>query len=269
MPNEGHGRTALVTGASAGIGHAFAEVLAAHGFALVLTARRRDRLEAAARSLTAAYHVPVHVIVADLSDAAAPARLADELQARGLAIDLLVNNAGYGVPGRFGRPAWQTHQEFLQVMVTGVCELTYRLLPGMLDRQWGRIINVASLAALIPAPAGHTLYAASKAFLVKFSEALAAEGQGRGVHATAVCPGFTYSEFHDVTGTRAEVSRMPAFLWLDAPAVAREGYDAVMKGRVVCVTGRVNRAIAWLVRVLPQAIVRRVATSTGRQYRKA
>jgi short-subunit dehydrogenase len=139
----------------------------------------------------------------------------------------------------------------------------------MLDRGWGRIVNVASLAALVPAPAGHTLYAASKAFLVKFSEALAAEGKGKGVHATAVCPGFTYSEFHDVTGTRAEVSRMPAFMWLDAPAVAREGYEAVMKGRPVYVTGRVNRVIAWLVRVLPQFIVRPLATRTGRQYRKA
>jgi short-subunit dehydrogenase len=268
MPSEGQGRTALVTGASAGIGQAFAEVLAAEGFALVLTARRRDRLEAAARALDAAYHVPVHVMVADLSDPAAPGRLVDDLHARGQAIDFLVNNAGYGVPGRFDRPSWQAHQAFLQVMVTGVCELTYRLLPGMIDRQWGRIINVASLAALLPAPAGHTLYAASKAFLVKFSEALAAEGQGRGVHATAVCPGFTFSEFHDVTGTRAEVSRMPSFLWLDAATVAREGYAAVMQGRAVYVTGRVNRTIGWLVRVLPQAIVRRVATSTGRQYRK-
>jgi short-subunit dehydrogenase len=179
-----------------------------------------------------------------------------------------VNNAGYGGPGRYGLPPWQKHQEFLQVMVTSVCELTYRLLPGMLERQWGRIINVASLAAVLPAPAGHTLYAASKAFLVKFSEALAAEGQGRGVHATAVCPGFTYSEFHDITGTRAEVSRMPKFMWLDAPAVARQGYAAVMRGRPVYVTGGVNRGIAWLARVLPQAVVRRVATSTGRQYRK-
>jgi short-subunit dehydrogenase len=210
----------------------------------------------------------VHVVAADLSDPTAPARLVEDLHGRALTVDVLVNNAGYGVPGRYGLPPWQKHQEFLQVMVTSVCELTYRLLPGMLERQWGRIINVASLAAVLPAPAGHTLYAASKAFLVKFSEALAAEGQGRGVHATAVCPGFTYSEFHDITGTRAEVSRMPKFMWLDAPAVARQGYAAVMRGRPVYVTGGVNRGIAWLARVLPQAVVRRVATSTGRQYRK-
>lgn len=268
MANEGQGRTALVTGASAGIGRAFAEVLAAHGFGLVLTARRRDRLDAVAGALAAAYGVPVQIVVADLSDPAAPGTLAGELRTRGLAVDFLVNNAGYGVPGRFGRPEWRAHRDFLQVMVTSVCELTYHLLPGMLDREWGRIVNIASLAALVPAPAGHTLYAASKAFLVKFSEALAEEGAARGVHATALCPGFTYSEFHDVTGTRAEVSRMPAFMWLDAPAVAREGYEAVMKGRPVHVTGRVNRTIAWLVRVLPQPIVRRVATRTGRQYRK-
>ena len=266
--DEGQGRRALVTGASAGIGRAFAEVLAARGYALVLTARRRDRLEAVADALRAPYGVPVDVLVEDLSDPAAPARLAEALHARGLAIDLLVNNAGYGVPGRYEKPAWQAHRDFLQVMVTSVCELTWRLLPGMVERQWGRIINVASLAALLPAPAGHTLYGASKAFLVKFSEALAAEGAGRGIQATAVCPGFTLSEFHDVTGTRTEVSRMPKFLWMDAPAVAREGYDAVMAGRAVYVTGRVNRSIAWLVRVLPQALVRRVAGNTGRRYRK-
>ena len=151
---------------------------------------------------------------------------------------MLVNNAGYGLPGRFDRPAWTEHEAFLRVMVTAVCELTYRLLPGMVERRWGRIINVASLAGHLPAPAGHTLYAASKAFLIRFSEALAAERAQHGVLTTAVCPGFTLSEFHDVTGTRAQVSRMPKLLWMDAATVAEQGYAAVMRGQAGVHPGR-------------------------------
>jgi hypothetical protein len=264
----GTGRIALVTGASSGIGEAFAAVLAQEGYDLILTARRRDRLESVARSLTTAHGVSAAVIVDDLSDPDAPSRVVAEIRRRGLRVDLLVNNAGYGLPGRFERSEWPAHDRFLNVMVGSVCELTHLVLPGMIDRGWGRIINVASLAAFVPAPAGHTLYAASKAFLVKFSEALAAENRERGVLATAVCPGFTYSEFHDVTGTRDKVSRMPRFMWLDAAKVAREGYGAVMEGHPVWVTGRVNRVLAWLIRVLPQSLVRRVATRAGSRYRK-
>jgi uncharacterized protein len=265
---EGSGRTALVTGASAGIGQAFAELLAARGYGLVLTARRRDRLEALAATLREQHGVPVEVIDADLADPAAPAAIAAEVRARGLQVDVLVNNAGYGVPGSYTRVAWADHERFVQVMVTSVCGLTHHLLPGMVERGWGRIINVASLAGLVPAPAGHTLYGASKAFLIRFSEALAAEHASRGVHATALCPGFTYSEFHDVTGTRQQMRGLPAVMWMDAGAVAGEGYRAVMRGRVVHVSGRLNRALAWLVRVLPQGLVRRVTSRTGSRYRK-
>ncbi len=144
---------------------------------------------------------------------------------------MLVNNAGYGVPGSYVNVPWIDHERFMQVMVTAVLDLTYRLLPGMIDRGWGRIINIASVAGMVPAPAGHTLYGASKSFLIRFSEALAAENGPKGVNVTAVCPGFTWSEFHDVTGTRDRMNKMPGLLWLKADDVAREGYDAVMKGR--------------------------------------
>ena len=153
-------------------------------------------------------------------------------------------------------------------MTVGVCELTYRLLPGMIARRWGRIINVASLAGLVPAPAGHTLYAATKAFAIKFSEALAGESRPHGVHVTALCPGFTLSEFHDVTGTRDQVRTLPAWLWTDASAVARAGHDAVMRGDAVYVVGRVNRTIAALARLVPMSIVNAVGRRVGRRYRK-
>jgi hypothetical protein len=265
---EGDGKTALVTGASAGIGKAFAELLAEKGYGLVLTARRRDRLDELAAKLAARHRIPTTVVVADLAEPDAPARIADAVRAQGLHIDFLVNNAGYGVPGSYVTVAWADHQRFMQIMMTAVCDLTYRLLPPMAERGWGRVINIASVAGLVPAPAGHTLYGASKAFIIRFSEALAAENVSKGVHVTAVCPGFTYSEFHDVTGTRAQMKSVPSMMWLDASDVAREGYDAVMRGDPVVVNGRIYRFLIWLIGVAPAAIVRRISGSAGRRYRK-
>ena len=262
-------RTVLITGASSGIGEAFADVFAREGFDLVLTARRADRLEALAERIRRRETRKVDVVVADLSDPTAPARLCGEVARRGLAIDALVNNAGYGVAGAFLSSAWEQHQAMLQVMVVAPAELTHRLLPGMIERGYGRILNVASLAALVPAPAGHTLYAASKALVVKFSESLAGEVLRHGVHVTVLCPGFTRSEFHDVTGTRATVSRLPSWLWMDASQVAREGFDAVMAGSRVRVTGGVNRTIAVGARYLPTWLVTAIGRRTAWRYRKS
>jgi short-subunit dehydrogenase len=154
-------------------------------------------------------------------------------------------------------------------MVVALAELTHRLLPGMIERRYGRVINVASLAGLAPAPAGHTLYAAAKACVIRFSEALAHEVRQYGVHVTAVCPGFTLSEFHDVTGTREKVSKLPSWLWMTAPRVARQGYDAVMAGIPIYVNGRVNRTIALLCRYVPLSLVTAAGRRLGRSYRQA
>ena len=261
-------RTALITGASSGIGAAFADVFAAHGFDVVIVARREDRLREVAAGLEGATGRQVHVIACDLARRETPAELCQEIASRGLTIDALVNNAGYGVPGTFLASPWERHEAMLQVMVGGLTQLTYRLLPGMIERRYGRIINVASLAGLVPAPAGHTLYAATKAFAIKFSEALAHEGRPHGVHVTAVCPGFTLSEFHDVTGTRAQVSKLPSWMWMDSPTVARQGFDAVMEGIPILINGRANRAIESFVRHLPQPIVMWAGRRLGRSYRK-
>jgi short-subunit dehydrogenase len=260
-------RTALVTGASAGIGAAFANVFASGGFDVVLVARREARLQQVAEQARR-HGVSAHVVALDLSEVDAVSRLCDELSARELTIDALVNNAGYGVPGTFTLPRWTDQRAQLQVMVVAVTELTYRLLPGMLERGYGRIINVASLAGLVPAPAGHTLYPATKAFLIRFSEALSQEVAAAGVHVTALCPGFTLSEFHDRTGTRAEVSRLPTWMWMDAETVALEGYQAVMAGVPVYINGRVNRTLERLVRWCPPRLVRAVNRRFSRTYRK-
>ena len=261
-------RTALITGASSGIGAAFAEVFATQGFDLVISARRENRLRALASRLQHDHGTRVEVIPADLCDPQARARLCAEIDARGVAVDALVNNAGYGVAGTYNASPWERHSAFLEIMVVAVAELTYRLVPGMVGRGYGRIINVASLAGLLPAPGGHTLYAASKAFMIRFSEALGHEVACHGVHVTAVCPGFTFSEFHDVLGTREVVSTLPRFLWMDADSVARQGFDAVMAGRPVYVTGRVNATIAAVAKLLPQRAVEAIGRRTARRYRK-
>ena len=261
-------RWALVTGASAGIGAAFARELAGRGVSLVLTARRLDRLEELAAELKSKHGIAVECIAADLAKPTAPAALCAEIERRGLAVDILINNAGYGVGGHFESQPWPTHADFLQVMVTAPCELVHKLLPGMQQRGYGRIINVASLAGLVPGSAGHTLYGASKAFLIKFSQSLALENTGRGVNVCAVCPGFTYSEFHDVTGTRGIVSKMPKWMWLSAAEVAHIGVDAVERGEIVCVTGRVNRTIKSLMKLLPDRFALRTMQKRSKNFRK-
>jgi len=252
----GSGRRALITGASAGIGTALAEVFAEAGFDLVLTARRRERLEEIAGELSGRHQVRAEVIVADLSDASSPRAIFDETERRGLTIDVLVNNAGFGSRGYFQQSPWSVHADFLQVLVTAVVQLTYLYTEGMAERGYGRILNVSSLAGLLPGSPGRTLYGAAKSFLIKFSEALGHEHADDGIHVTALCPGFTYSEFHDVVGNREQVSRLPRFLWMSADDVARLGYRAVMNGKPVVVSGSANRAIAWMVKHAPDALSR-------------
>lgn len=262
-------RTALITGASAGIGSALARVFAANGFDLVLTARRADRLESLAQDLRARHRCAVHVIAADLADPAAPAHIFQEVTRAGLSVDALVNNAGYGLPGRFLQSSWEQHRDFVQVMVTAVADLCHRFAPGMVDRERGWIINVGSLAGIVPGSAGHTLYGASKSFVIRFSQSLALELLPHGIHVTALCPGFTYSEFHDVNRMRGQVSQLPKWMWMDADTVARQAFAAVMRGDIVYVNGRWNRAVALLTRYTPEWLVNRVLKRFAKKFRRA
>ena len=269
MTNEGRGRTALVTGASAGIGEAFARELARHGFDLVLTARRRDRLDALAAELEAKYGVRTLCVVEDLADPGAPPRLIGQVHAAGMEVDFLVNNAGYGVAGTFVETSWREQSDFIQVLVTSCAHLTHLVLPRMRERGFGRIANVASLAGLLPGTVGHTLYAAAKSFMIKSSQSIALEMRGTGVTATAVCPGFTYSEFHDVIGIRAQVSKLPSFMWMTSEDVAADGYAATMRGDIVWVNGPVNKGIAALGKLLPEAVALKVMEKRSGSFRKA
>ncbi len=262
-------RLCLVTGASAGIGQAIARVFAERGYDLALTARRSDRLETFAAELKQTWGAESITIAADLADRAAPAEIIGALEAAGRPVDALVNNAGYGLQGSYLASSWEDHAAFMQVLVEAPLELAYRVLPGMQARRFGRIMNVASLAGHLPAAAGATLYGASKAFLIKFSQAMNLENTDNGVHVSALCPGFTYSEFHDVNGMRDQVSTMPKWLWQDAKTVAQIGYDALEANQPVVVTGTTNKTIAAIGKLLPDGFALRLMKSQVQKFRRA
>ncbi len=258
---------ALVTGASAGLGAEFARAYARRGCDLILTARRADRLEALAAELRAG-GAAATVLPCDLSRPGAVAALFGEIQARGLHVDVLVNNAGYGVPGSYAGRPWQVHADFQQVMVEAVAELCHRVIPGMQTRHGGAIVNVASLAGHMPGSAGHTLYGPAKAWMIRFSACLHAELAPHGITVCALCPGFTYTEFHDVNGMRPQVSRLPRVLWMTAADVVEQGLAAVERGLPMYIPGRLNRLIALAARTLPDAWVRAAVASRERDFRR-
>jgi short-subunit dehydrogenase len=254
-------RLCLITGASAGIGAAFAQTYARHGYDLALTARRADRLEAVATDLRGRYGVEVLVIPADLTEPGAVDAVLAAVAARGRTIDALVNNAGFSLAGAYLASSWEEQARLLQVLLQIPAEFAHKVLGAMIERRFGRIVNVASVAGLVPGSSGHTLYGAVKAAMISFSQSLHLETASTGVRVTAVCPGFTYSEFHDVNGTRDLVSRMPNWMWLTAEEVAEAGYDAAEADRPMVVPGRAYKAITALSKLLPtdaaMAIMRR------------
>jgi len=246
-------RIALITGASAGIGLEFAKQLAAKGKHLALTARRVERLEETARDLKDRYGIEVLVIPQDLADPMAAQHITKAIEQAGFEVDVLINNAGFAVGGFYTAASWDEQAKFMQVMVQAVAELTHRVLPTMLENNDGQIVNVASVAGIVAGSSGHTLYAASKAFLIKFSESLAMENHDTGIRVQALCPGFTLSEFHDVIGNRHLVSQMPDYMWMQAGEVVAISLTALEdpKSPVMLVPGRMNRFLAFLSRKLP------------------
>jgi short-subunit dehydrogenase len=245
-------RTALVTGASAGIGEAYATLLAEQGWDLILTARREPHLEIVAARLRERHNVKCLVVAADLADPTGPQTIIEAIGAQ--PVDALINNAGYGLSTTFRRTEWSEIESFLQVMVRAVTHLPHLLLPGMVERGYGRIVNVASLAAFAPEPVG-SLYGAVKRYMVSMSKGLRKDVLGTGVHVTATCPGFTYTEFHDVLGNRSKMNRLPKVLWQDSRSVVEASWKKVETNVPVHVTGWPNQAIRALCQVVPEAML--------------
>lgn len=245
-------RLVLITGASSGIGAAFAESYAARGWDLALTARRADRLEVLAERLAREHGVQAFALPADLADPETPARLVADVSGRGRQVDALVNNAGYGLRATFSRQSPHDQRMLLEVLVVGLSALTREVLPGMRERGYGRIVNVASVLGLVPGSPNSVLYSASKAFVVSLSEGLHLENRATGVHVTALCPGLTVSEFHDVAGITDEIAATPRFIWMTAQAVAEAGIEAVEANRALCTPGAFNRLLTAAAKVLPE-----------------
>ncbi|MDP3404571.1 MAG: SDR family oxidoreductase [Brevundimonas sp.] len=263
------GRTVLVTGASAGLGAAFARIYASAGWNLILTARREAALAVLAAELTDAHGVTVTVLVEDLADPQAPSRLVEAIAARGLTVDGLVNNAGFSRTTGFLQTDPAQHAAMLQVMLSAPVALSRLLLPGMVERGFGRILNVASLAGQMPATGGDTLYGPIKSFLIKASQGLWLETRGTGVHVTALCPGYTLTEFHDVNGSRDQVSSAyPAWMWQTADHVARVGYDACEADRPRVTPGAMNTVLATLGKLLPDSVALNIVAGHARRLKR-
>lgn len=258
---------ALVTGASAGIGAAFARALAARGNDVALVARRLDRLEALAAELKQAHGVEALPIQADLSVVDAHEAIMSALSAHGRTIDTLVNNAGFSIPQTFASTAWDNQRDFIMTLVTAVAGLTHAVLPGMIARGRGSIINVSSITALSPGAAGHTLYPAAKAFVWKFSLSLDAEVRRQGVKVTCVLPGNTESEFSHVNGMDQVFEHAPRGPAMRAERVVELTLQANGRGDVVCIPGFSNKLGAALLKYLPDELTTPLIRSVAEKYR--
>jgi short-subunit dehydrogenase len=249
---------ALVTGPTAGIGHSFAVQLAHQGYDLVLVARDEERLEALAGELRTSYGVQVEVLPADLVDRASLARVEARLADLDRPVELLVNNAGFGLKGRFLDNTADAETAMLEVLVTAVLRLTHAALGSMTERGHGGVINVSSVAAFLP----RGTYAAAKAWVNSFSEWAANEYRDQGVTVMALCPGFTRTEFHE----RMDVDRgsAPDFLWLDADRLVADALADYEKGRTYSIPSLQYKAIATAARVVPNRLLQRFQ-SMGRK----
>lgn len=251
---------ALVTGASEGIGLELARLFAADGYDLVLVARRRREMQALARELAKAHGTVSQVIAGDLGKPGSVGRIVETLAKRGLEIDALVNNAGFGLAGRFAKTSEATERDMLAVNIAAPLALTKALLPAMLERKRGGILNVSSVAAWLPGPR-MSVYHATKSFLLSWSEALGEELRGSGVTVTALCPGITRTGFQ--ARARLKTSRRieNSPLMMEAAPVARIGYRAFKRGRRVVITGAGNRLVPALVWLMPRGLLLRAVKS--------
>lgn len=261
-----HHKLALITGASAGIGAAFARAYALRGLDLALVARRADRLETLAADLKTAHGIDVQVICADLSRIGIEAEILAAVAKRGRAVDVLVNNAGFSIPQSFAAVPWSQQRDFLMTLVVSACGLAHGVIGGMVERGSGSIISVASMAAFAPGAAGHSLYPGAKSLAVKFCQALDAEYRSAGIKVTALCPGFVKTEFAAANGTQHLMDEAPRLFWQSAEEVVEIAIRANQKGKVVVVPGWHNKAAAIFLRYLPEPWVSAAVRAGSAKY---
>src|SRR5690349_16281703 len=249
----GSGQTALVTGASAGIGVDLAECFAQGGYDLIVTARTESALKEVADRISKAHHVKVTTIPGDLGAIGGGAKLAAEIAKRGLSVDVLVNNAGFGHAGGFDKEPIEPQLGMIDLNVRALTELTHIYWKGMLAKKRGGVLNVASTAAFQPGPL-MAVYYASKAYVLSISEALWEEARGTGVHVSCLCPGPTASKFRERAGTGKTRLGKTSKVMPSMP-VAKEGYDGFLSNKRVVVTGGNNKMMVTASRALPRGMV--------------
>jgi uncharacterized protein len=254
--------TALITGASSGIGEQFARQLAKEKYDLVLVARREDRLNAVAEEAKKLGATRATTIAADVTGYEGAAGLYSEVQKASITVDYLVNNAGFGTRGRFDGLPIEREIEQIELNVTALVALTRLFLPEMVKRKKGTIINVSSVGAFAPVPFMAT-YGATKAFVLSFSEAIAEELNGTGVTVMALCPGATRTEFQKVAGV--ENARMPSFNWMDAETVVAQAIAAAKRGKSLCINGAMNFLTAQSTRIAPRRLAAKIAGAMFRE----
>jgi short-subunit dehydrogenase len=251
-------RWALVTGASSGIGAELARVFAGRGYSLLLTARREDRLQALAAALRAKHGVDAEALVSDLEDPAAPKPLFEAVEGRGIALHTLVNNAGFGLRGRFAELPYDQQVAMVELNVTALLKLSRLFLPGMIERGRGGILNVASTAAFQAGPK-MAVYYATKAFVLSLSEALHEEVKRHGLAVTALCPGPVPTEFSERASMQMTRLVKMRFMTLSAEEVARQGVAGYEKGKAIVIPGLANKLGAWGAQIGPRAAARAIA----------
>jgi uncharacterized protein len=258
LPPPSPGSTCLITGASSGIGAEVARALARRGHGVTLVARREDRLRDLAAQLSDAHGVRAETLGCDLGDEGARTRMLAAFSELGLIVEVLVNNAGFGTAGRFAELDQERELEMVRLNVEAVVALCGRFVPEMVERGRGAVLNLASTAAFQPLPRNAT-YAASKAFVLSFTDALHAELKESGVTATTLCPGPVQTEFVEVAGMDGAAESAPSFVWSSADSVAEEGVRGLENGKRVVVPGKLNAAGALGGQHVPRSLLLRLA----------
>jgi short-subunit dehydrogenase len=245
----------LITGASSGIGLEIAACMADKGHNLILTARRENILMEASNDISEKYKVKVDFIAVDLSDIDAPERIFNYCEENDYEVEVLVNNAGYGIPTSFHETSMEEEEKFIRVLGISVIAMTKIFLSGMIERGYGRIMIVSSVAAFSPPSSIQPLYGPIKTFMNRFSDGINLNYNHRGITSTAVCPGFTVTGFHTASGVQDEMDRVPSFMKLSATRVASEGVEATLSGKPLCIPSKTYKTLVFILKYVPESIL--------------
>ena len=250
-------KTVLITGASSGLGKDFAILFAEKGYDLVLTARRKKNLEEIRNNLINQFGIKAYIISRDLSDLKSTEEIYNFCEENKIQINVLVNNAGYGLKDSFEKISLSDHIDFINVLSTSAIALTRLFLPGMIKRKFGRIINVSSVAAFAPFTNSGGMYIATKLMLLKFSEMIHNDYKNKNIFSCSVCPGFTHTEFHNEM--KEFKSSIPSFMWMDSRTVVEQAYEASMSGKEIIINGWRYKILVFLMKITPKWLVKLIS----------